>query len=125
MILVDTPIWIDHLREENINLKRYLNLGLVSIHPFIIGEIALGNLCDRKLILRLLLQLPQVKTAKDWEVYLIIEKHQLWGTGIGYVDAHLLASLLLTPNTQFWTRDRKLQQAVGKCDSIQSGPIVY
>jgi hypothetical protein len=108
MILVDTSIWIDHLRAGDPMLARLLDDARVLIHPFIIGEIALGNLRERGVILASLAKLPRVSVATDDEVLRFIAAHSISGLGIGLVDAHLLAAVYLTPDSTLWTRDKKL-----------------
>ena len=107
MILVDTSIWIDHLRKRVRHLTDLLNARLVVIHPFVIGEIALGNIQNRS-TLSLLEAIPMVLVATVAEVQLFIQALSLAGTGIGYVDARLLAAAKLTPGTVLWTRDKRL-----------------
>jgi predicted nucleic acid-binding protein len=85
-----------------------LNSGQVLMHRFVIGELALGSMQHRQVVLDALKNLPQTTAASDEEVMLFIEKHRLFGTGIGYVDAHLLAAVRLTPGAALWTRDRRL-----------------
>jgi len=109
MILVDTSVWIDHLRSGDDDLVTLLNTSQVLIHPFVLGELACGNLQNRSEVLGLLMVLPQISVASDEEVMFFIEHHGLMGKGIGYVDAHLLASLTLEGTTRLWTRDRRLQ----------------
>lgn len=113
MILVDTSIWVDHLRSSNTQLKALLSAGQVVIHPFVIGELALGSLQKRDVILQLLSDLPQAITASDSEALSFIKKHKLFGLGIGYIDAHLLASARLN-GVKFWTYDKRLNQAAAK-----------
>jgi len=108
MILVDTSVWIDHLRHGDVELTRLLNIGQVQTHRFVIGELALGGLQNRNIVLSTLQNLPQVTVASDEEVLHFIETQALFGTGIGYVDAHLLAAVRLTPGTLLWTRDKRL-----------------
>ena len=108
MILVDTSVWIDHLRVSDLALIRLLRQGEVLVHSFVIGELALGNLRARAEVLEALGRMPQAVRATDDEVMAFIEAHALQGLGVGYVDAHLLASARLTSNTKFWTRDRRL-----------------
>lgn len=108
MILVDTSIWIDHLRGTEPHLSELLNNGQVCMHPHVLGEIALGSLRNRTLVLDAMRDLPQATVATDEEVYQFIEDHALFGLGIGYTDAHLLAAARLSPGTQLWTRDRRL-----------------
>ena len=111
MILVDTSIWIDHLRRGNAALTRLLGTGQVLAHPFVTGEIALGNLRQREAILGALSDLPQANIANDDEVLRFIDQHSLYGLGIGYIDAHLLAAVRLTPTTTLWTNDKRLAHA--------------
>lgn len=110
MILVDTSVWIDHLRTGHSGLSALLKAGRVLAHPFVIGEIALGYLRQRKMILSALQKLPQAIVARDAEVLLLVEEHSLAGIGIGYVDAHLLASIRLTAGSALWTRDKRLAE---------------
>lgn len=114
MILVDSSIWIEHLRNGSPALERILLNSQVQIHPFILGELALGSLRARTAILDALGNLPSVILAKDPEVMQFIEIHKLHGSGIGYVDAHLLTSVALTAGTLLWTGDKRLQAAAAK-----------
>jgi hypothetical protein len=108
MILVDTSVWIDHLRTNDKALSNLLNAGRVLAHPFVTGELALGNLRQRAIILEALSDLPQAKVATDREVRYFIDENALFGRGIGYVDAHLLAAVRLTTGAALWTRDKRL-----------------
>ena len=108
MILVDTSVWIDHLRHGDVELTRLLNIGQVLTHRFVIGELALGSLQNRNTILSALQNLPHVTVASNEEALHFIETHALFGTGIGYVDAHLLAAVCLSPGSLLWTRDKRL-----------------
>ena len=108
MILVDTSIWIDHLRGTETHLSVLLTNGQVCMHPHVLGEIALGSLRNRKIVLDSMRDLPQATVATDEEVFRFVEDHTLFGLGIGYTDAHLLAAACLSPGTQLWTRDRRL-----------------
>ena len=108
MILVDTSVWIDHLRRGDAELMKLLNAGQVLTHRFVIGELALGSLQNRNIVLSTLQNLPQVTVASDEEVLHFIESRALFGTGIGYIDAHLLAAVRLSPGTLIWTRDKRL-----------------
>lgn len=108
MILVDTSVWIDHLRGGDPELASLLQDGHVLAHPWVIGELALGHLSRRSEILGLLRNLPQAKAATDVEVLTVIDNHQLFGLGIGYIDAHLLAATMLTTGARRWTRDKRL-----------------
>ena len=114
MILVDTSVWIDHLRHGDSTLVKLLNAGQVLVHPFVIGEIALGSLRQRDLILDTLTDMPRAKIATDEEVLALIDQSNLYGIGIGYIDAHLLASTRLTPGTLLWTRDKRLRAVANK-----------
>lgn len=111
MILVDTSVWVDHLRRGDAQLAALLESAAVIIHPFIIGEIACGSLADRRTVLELLQDLPMATVAEVDEVLGFIEGHRLYGKGIGYVDAHLLASLALSNAAALWTRDKRLRAA--------------
>ena len=108
MILVDTSIWVDHLRAGNAILAALLSAGRVLTHPFVIGEIALGNLRQRKLVLAALSELPAAVVATEDEALGFIDRHALFGRGVGYVDAHLLAATRLTAGAQLWTSDKRL-----------------
>lgn len=109
MILVDASVWIDHLRADDERLTALLDGDAVLGHPFIMGELALGNLRQREVVLRALRRLPQATVASDQEVLRLIDRQPLFGRGIGYVDAHLLAAVRLTADTRLWTRDRRLR----------------
>lgn len=108
MILVDTSIWVDHLRAGDPQLVALLEDGRVLAHPWVTGELALGRLSRRSEILGLLHNLPQATVASDLEVLTLIDNRQLFGRGIGYVDAHLLAATMLRPGSRLWTRDKRL-----------------
>lgn len=108
MILVDISVWVDHLRHGDVELTRFLNAGQVLTHRFVIGEMALGGLQNRNIVLSTLRNLPQVTVASDDEVLHFIETHALFSTGIGYIDAHLLAAVRLSPGALLWTRDKRL-----------------
>lgn len=108
MVLVDTSVWIDHLRFNDHALAALLESGEVLGHPHILGELALGNLRQRERVIGALRDLPQIPVAADSEVLYFIDEGALFGRGIGYVDAHLLASLRLAPGTRIWTRDQRL-----------------
>jgi predicted nucleic acid-binding protein len=111
LILVDTSVWVDHLRRSDAQLAALLERGAVLMHPFVVGEIACGSLADRSSILELLQDLPTAVVAESEEVLGFIERHGLHGKDIGYVDVHLLASVALTDGTRLWTRDRRLRAA--------------
>ena len=99
MILVDTSIWIDHLRTRDEQLTQLLEAGQVLAHPFVTGELALGNLRNRDAVLGALQNMPQAAVATEPEVLRFIGEKGLFGLGIGYIDAHLLAAVLLTPGS--------------------------
>jgi hypothetical protein len=106
-MLVDTSVWVEHFRMGNIGLEAPLKEGKVFCHPFIVGELACGNLKNRSRILVLLDTLPMAHLAEHEEVMRFIEKNRLMGKGLGYVDMHLLASAILT-NIPLWTLDKRL-----------------
>lgn len=108
MVLVDTSVWIDHLRVNEPLLASLLTQNSVLSHPFVRGELALGHLRQREMILSALDNLPQAPVAFADEVNFFIETHSLFGLGIGLIDAHLLASTQLSGNTRLWTRDKRL-----------------
>ena len=110
MILVDSTVWIDHLRAGDNALIALLEVGAIATHPFVIGEIALGHLRQRSLVLHTLSKLPQIMVAADAEVLAFIEAQNLVGLGIGYIDAHLLAATQLIAGTALWTRDKRLHR---------------
>ena len=121
MILVDTSIWIDHLHTVESPLSRLLEDAEVCVHPMIIGELALGSLRDRSLIISLLNDLPSVPVASHDEVLLLTESHALYGAGLSLVDAHLLAALRLSSITKLLTRDRRLKAAAERLGVVASG----
>lgn len=107
MILVDTSVWVDHFRKAQEDLEGLLNEGLVLCHPFVIGELACGNLKNRDEILSLLDALPKAKVASHEEVLHLVSERKLHGKGLGWVDVHLLAAALLS-ESPLWTRDKTL-----------------
>ena len=113
MILVDTSVWIDHLREGNDDLVELLHSGDVACHPFVIGELACGSIRNRDTFLELLSALPSLKKAEDDEVLDFIGRHKLMGMGVGLIDVHLLASCMLA-GARLWTRDGKLTDAASR-----------
>jgi predicted nucleic acid-binding protein len=110
MVLVDTSVWVTHLRSGNIGLETLLNDARVVCHPFIVGELACGNLTNRAEILSLLQSLPMAVHVEHEEVMRFIEDYHLMGKGLGYIDMHLLASAMLT-DIPLWTLDKKLLEA--------------
>jgi predicted nucleic acid-binding protein len=107
MVLVDTSVWVSHLRHGNEDLQELLHEGEVVCHPFIVDELACGNLKNRHAILTYLQSLPMTILAEDEEVLKFIENNQLMGKGLGYIDVHLIASAVLT-NVLLWTLDKTL-----------------
>jgi predicted nucleic acid-binding protein len=113
MVLIDTSVWVTHLRTGTPGLETLLNNGEVLCHPFIIGELACGTLKNRNEILSLLQAIPTSVQASHEEVMQFIENYGLMGKGLGYIDIHLLASALLT-NIPLWTLDKKLNEVSSK-----------
>ncbi len=108
MILVDTSVWVEHLRKGMPKLATALERGSVLAHPFVLGELACGNLKNRDEVLRLLTELPAAPTATDAEALDFIKRRALMGRGIGYIDVHLLASVVLSGSARLWTWDKRL-----------------
>ncbi len=116
MILADTSVWVDYLRSRDSKMENLLGKGQIAMHPFIVAEIALGSLHNRQKILAEMEALLEVQVAQLTEVRHMIEAHSLYSRGIGLTDAHLVASCLMTPGTQLWTRDGallKIAQTLG------------
>ena len=113
MVLVDTSVWVSHLRDGNVGLEKLLNDGEVICHPFIVGELACGNLKNRHEILTSLQSLPMTILAEDEEALKCIENNQLMGKGLGYIDVHLIASAVLT-DVPLWTLDKTLDKFTKK-----------
>ena len=111
VIVVDANVWIDHLRghEEPVLDELLLN-DLAAMHPHVLGEIALGSLRSRDEVVARFERLPVPNVAREGYVRFMIEEHRLWGTGIGYSDAHLLASARMSPDGFLWTRDKRLHK---------------
>lgn len=114
MILVDTSVWIEHLRAGDAVLAQHLDDGVVLGHPWVTGEVALGNLRNRGEVVGLLGRLPQAVVAEDGEVSRLIEREALSGAGIGYVHAQLLAATRLTPGARLWSWDKRLRAAAAR-----------
>jgi predicted nucleic acid-binding protein len=108
VILVDTSVWVQHFRDRDASLAELLERGAALTHPFVIGELALGNLRQRELVLRMLSRLPAATVATNAEVLGFIDRNALFGRGVGYVDVHLLAAVRLTAGSQLWTLDKRL-----------------
>ncbi|MBI1328607.1 MAG: VapC toxin family PIN domain ribonuclease [Alphaproteobacteria bacterium] len=121
MILADTSVWVDHLRAGVKDMDRLLGGNQLLIHPHVIGEIALGHLNPRDVILQSLSQLAHADTATDSEVLEFIERHKLIGGGIGYVEVHLLASTVLTSGAALWTRDKRLKSVAQRLGIAAAG----
>jgi hypothetical protein len=119
MVLVDTSVWIAHFRDGQPALAALLSDGLVLMHPFVTGELACGNLKKRTSVLSDLAALPVAARASDTEVMRFVDDRRLWGRGLGWIDAHLLASALLS-HCRFWTLDRRLQDAAFELGLSQS-----
>ena len=122
MILVDTSVWIDHLRRADAELIVSLEGTMGVVHPLVIGELACGNLKNRATILDLLRRLPSAIEATHDEALKFIERHGLMGRGIGYIDALLLASTALGGDTRLWTRDQRLGRVARSLDLSYSVP---
>jgi predicted nucleic acid-binding protein len=116
MILVDSSVWIDHLRSSDSRLQYLLQRREILAHPAVIVEVALGRARQEQIIIRDLSRLPSATVATDDEVLLLIRRETLAGSGIGYADAHLVASARLTPGTRLWTRDRRMLAVARRLD---------
>ena len=110
-VLVDSSVWVNHLRRTDVVLQRLLADVRVLCHPAVIGELALGSIRDRRSTLGLLGDLPRAAVADDKEVLAFIERRNLAGRGVGLVDAQLLAAAALTPGSRLWTADKRLKSA--------------
>jgi predicted nucleic acid-binding protein len=111
MILIDTSVWADHFRMAEPQLVSFAREELIQMHPLVLGELAMGNFANRTRVLEGLMELVPAAVASDDEVLRIIESRALYGKGLGFIDAHLIASALLTPEVQFWSRDKRLVSA--------------
>jgi len=121
VILVDTSVWIDFLRQGDEGLADLLRQNRVCIHPMIIGELACGNLQNRTQLLKLWRNLPVAFEASHKEAMYLLDSNNLMGKGIGFVDLHLLAATHLTADARLWTRDRRLQQVAVSLSVAFSG----
>ena len=108
MILVDTSVWVQHFRARGSTLTKLLEEGAALIHPFVIGELSLGNFHQRELVLQMLSRLPAASVATNAEALHFIDRNALFGRGVGYVDVHLLAATRLTAGSRLWTLDKRL-----------------
>jgi predicted nucleic acid-binding protein len=113
MVIVDTSVWVSHLRHGNSRLQKLLQEGRVASHPFIIGELACGNINNRTEIISLMQSLPMLDVVEHEELLLFIEHNKMMGTGLGFVDVHLLAAAMLA-GIPLWTQDKKLKQACSR-----------
>jgi predicted nucleic acid-binding protein len=109
MFLADTSIWIDYLRQGDVALTEHLHHRQVLMHSMVLGELAIGNLKNRQLLLKRWRELPLIQPATDDEVLQFLETHQLMGKGIGWIDLHLLASVAVADRVLLWTRDKRLR----------------
>lgn len=123
MILVDTSIWIDHLRAADPQLIALLTRNEVLSHNFVVGEIALGSVAKRAEMLRYLNNLPPCVAATHDEVMIFVDRHALANSGLGYVDVHLLAATALTPGAALWARDKNLRAAAVRCGLAPKIPL--
>jgi predicted nucleic acid-binding protein len=114
MVLTDSSVWIDHLRFAEPQLERLLRTGEVLGHPLVTGEVAMGSVSNRLQLLKELDRLPLAIIGRDEEVRRLVETHKLFGRGIGYVDAHLLVAVRLTPEARLWTRDKRLHEVASE-----------
>jgi predicted nucleic acid-binding protein len=114
MVLADTSVWVNHFRGRDNLLVGALERGEILMHPFVLGELACGNLKNRHELLGLLSGLPSAPVATDYETLQFIERHRLMGAGLGYIDVHLLASTTLGAPAGLWTTDRRLAEAARK-----------
>jgi predicted nucleic acid-binding protein len=110
VILVDTSVWVNHLRQGDAILAQLLTDGEAGLHPFVLGEIAAGNLENRSATLGYFALLPQAPLAPESDVHRMLESHRLWGTGLGWVDLHILASAKIS-GWNLYTADRRMKEA--------------
>jgi predicted nucleic acid-binding protein len=122
MILADTTIWIDHFRAPDPELQRRLSNDEIVMHPFVVGELALGPLPDRRKVLAYLDHLPQLWPAQQSEVRQMVEARSLHNRGIGLIDAHLIAATLIETGTRLWTRDESLRRVAHRLGILANLP---
>jgi predicted nucleic acid-binding protein len=120
MILVDTAVWIDHLHAADSRLAKLLEIDRVGCHPLVIGEIALGSISQRDLVLGLLANLRRFPTVQHHEILHLIDRRKLWGRGLSAVDVHLMAAVAVIEGAQLWTRDKRLKAA-----SVDVGVMLF
>jgi len=118
VILIDSSIWVDHFRAADATLSRLLEARRALSHPLVIGEIMMGTPANRIGILTQLRRLPEAERVLDEEVIDMVDRYALFGLGIGYVDAHLLASVAMTPDAALWTRDRRMSAAAERMNVV-------
>ncbi|AFM23357.1 type II toxin-antitoxin system VapC family toxin [Desulfomonile tiedjei] len=123
MVLVDTSVWVCHLRESDSNLERLLHGGQVMCHPYIVGELTCGNMKNRREILSLIQDLPQATLAQLEEIFGFIESNHLMGKGLGYIDVHLSAAALLT-GVPLWSYDKRLNET-NEMPGISFDPVMF
>lgn len=123
MILVDTSIWIDHFRHGDVELRKVIEDDRLLCHPSVIGELALGSLRDRSGVMAFLAAQRGAVVATHDEVMTMIDRYGIFSMGIGYTDAHLLASVLLDPRAVLWTRDKRLRIAAEKAGASLHIPV--
>ena len=121
MTLADTSVWVDHFRRGHSGLRKLLEEGEIAMHPLVYGELACGNLPDRSRTLSLLAALPRLALANEAAVMYAIDLRKWWGRGIGWIDAHLLTSALLT-QTPLWTLDRRLHGIAAEAGAAWINP---
>jgi len=114
VILIDTSVWIDHLRSPSHEVNRLIENDRVLMHPMVIGELACGNMADRTRTLTKLKGFPDIHESSHGEVLALIESQTLMGTGVGYIDAHLICSALNEPGTAIWTQDSSLKKVASR-----------
>ncbi|MDE4589172.1 type II toxin-antitoxin system VapC family toxin [Sinorhizobium meliloti] len=122
MILADISIWIDHFRHTDAELRRIIEGDRLLCHPAVIGELALGSLRERSSVIAFLMAQREALVATHQEVMMMIDRHAIFSMGIGYTDAHLLASVLLDQRMALWTRDKRLQAAAEKAGASLHTP---
>src|SRR4051812_28195481 len=122
MILLDTSVWADHLRRGEPEVFRLLDDGHVVMHPFVLGELALGRLQPRAEIIADLLELPTIHVADPEEILLLIERQKLIAIGLGYIDVHLIAAAMTTEDCLLWTRDKRMGRVASRL-GIAADPL--
>lgn len=123
MILADPSIWVDHFRHSDPELRRIIEDDRLLCHPSVVGELALGSLRDRSAVLAFLSSQREAAVATHAEVLAMIERHEIYSMGVGYTDAHLLASVLIDRRAALWTRDRRLRAAAHKAGASLYGSV--